>query len=328
MKHTTLFNIVAAVFVLVGVSACSSNDDGDEPTNPTPTDPTERKLVIGVSANPWLDENGNARETRGAVITTQSLKDFYIDFWLNSDRNQFVVNRVGNDINNSWSPTPNSNWPRSAGDETPISFYAHTAGTCNIDDSGYYYISFNSDEASGFQHDLLLSKITNVTYNGTGGVIWFTFDHACAAVEFNIQITKKLRNQLKTALTVNSVVLKNVAKTGDCYYSNNSGNHIGEWKNVNVPQGNDESGYYTLTQAEAMLVDTVPVALPCNTMFVIPQTLGSDSKLEIGYTLPGSVKKDTIISLADTEWKAGHLYPINIVLGTKLIFGTTQTENP
>lgn len=328
MKHTTFFYLVATAFVLVGATACSSGDDGDEPANPTPTNPTERKLVIGVNANPWLDENGNARETRGAVITTETLKDFKINFWLHSEINTIDVKRVGDNINNSWILTPDNKWPRSAGDGTPISFYAHTAGTCNKDDSGKYYVAFSSEEASRFQHDLLLSKITDVTYNGTGGVIWFTFDHACAAVEFNIQITKKLRNQLNTALTVNRVVLKNVAKRGDCYYSTGSGNHIGEWKNVVVPQDDDESGYYTLTDAEAMQVDTDPVALPCKTMFVIPQTLGSDSKIEIGYTLPSNVKKDTIISLAGTEWKAGHLYPINIVLGTKLILGTTQTEDP
>lgn len=314
MKHTTLFYLVATAFALVGATACSSGDDGDEQANPTPTNPTERKLVIGASANPWLDENGNARETRGAVITTETLQRFSMHAYSSELLANYTVNR--DNINNSWIPTPDNNqggWP--GGIDDLISFYAHTAGDCYKDDSGNYYVAFGSEEASRFQHDLLLSKITNVTNSGTDGVIWFTFDHACAAVEFNIQITKKLRNQLKTALTVNSVVLKNVAKTGDCYYSTGSGNHIGEWKNVVVPQG----GYYTLTDAEVMSVDTVPIPLPCNTMFVIPQTLREDAGVKINYTLSGQAKKDTIISLAGTEWEAGHLYPINIVLGTTLI---------
>lgn len=317
MKHTTLFYLVATAFVLVGATACSSGDDGDEPANPTPTNPTERKLVIGASANPWLDENGNARETRGAVITTETLKDFKINFWLNSEKNTIYVKRVGDDINNSWIPTPDDKWPRSAGDGTPVSFYAHTAGDCYKDDSGNYYVAFRGEEASRFQHDLLLSKITDVTFNGTGGVIWFTFDHACAAVEFNIQITNKLKKEKNIeSLTVNSVALKNIANTGDCYYSTGSGN---QWKNVGSDPG-DQQGYtdYTLTTG-ALTVTTTPQSLPCNTMFVIPQTLREDAGVKINYTLSGQAEKDTIISLAGTEWEAGHLYPINIVLGTTLI---------
>lgn len=299
------------------LTSCSSGDDGDEPTNPTPTNPAERKLIIGVSANPWLDENGNARETRGSVITTQTLKNFTFDFWLSSEKNSIDVSRVGNDVSNSWIPTPKESessdkWP-SVGSNDPISFYAHTAGTC-YDASGNYYVSFNSEEASANQHDLLLSKITDVTYSGTGGVIWFLFDHACAAVEFNIQITNKLKSGKLNGgdLTVDSVKLKHIASGGDCYYSAGSGNHIGEWKNLR------DYTNYTLTQA-AMTVGTDAQPLPCNTMFIIPQTLDADAKLEVGYTLPGQTGKVTEITLKGTEWKAGHLYPINIVLGTSLI---------
>lgn len=317
MKHTTFFYLVATAFVLVGATACSSGDDGDEPANPTPTNPTERKLVIGASANPWLDENGNARETRGAVITTETLNGFSMHW--NQDESSYADYTVKRGSDGKWIPTPTNNdsqvggvWP-SVDNSAPISFYAHTARIFNYNyNGGNRYISFSIEEASANQSDLLLSRVTNVTYSGTGGVIWFTFDHACAAVEFNIQITNKLRTQLGTDLTVNSVVLKNIANTGDCHYSTSSGNHIGRWENVS---GNAN---YTLTQAY-MKVDTSPVALPCKTLFIIPQTLGESAGLEIGYT--SSAQKDTtaVISLAGTEWKAGHLYPINIVLGTTLI---------
>ena len=298
MKHTTFFYLVATAFALVGATACSSGDDGDEPANPTPTNPTERKLVIGASANPWLDENGNARETRGAVITTETLQRFLMKAY-NSGESlaDYIVNR-----DNEWIPTPN-HWP---GDySTQISFFAHTAGTCNYE-SGNYYVAFICEEASADQKDLLLSKITNVTHSGTGGVIWFTFDHACAAVDFKIQISNKLREKLGHDLTVKSVVLKHIAKVGDCSFS------TGEWTNVGTYTD------YTLTTGD-MTVRTDPQSFFCQTLFIIPQTLGSESKLEIGYT--SSSQKDTtaVISLKDIEWKAGHLYPINIVLGTTLI---------
>lgn len=316
MKHTTFFYLVATAFVLVGATACSSGDDGDEQANPTPTNPTERKLVIRVSANPWLDENGNARETRGAVITTETLQQFSMQAYSSELLANYTVNR--DNINNSWIPTPMNDpngWP--GGIDDLISFYAHTAGDCYKDDSGNYYVAFTVEEASANQSDLLLSRVTNVTYSGTGGVIWFTFDHACAAVEFNIQITNKLKKEKNIeSLTVNSVALKNIANTGDCYYSTGSGN---QWKNVGSDPG-DQQGYtdYTLTTG-ALTVTTTPQSLPCNTMFVIPQTLREDAGVKINYTLSGQAEKDTIISLAGTEWKAGHLYPINIVLGTTLI---------
>lgn len=314
-----LFTLLASALF----TACSSGSD-DEPETPptTPTNPTERKLIIGVGANPWLDENGNARETRGDMITTQTLQRFLMKAYNSSeDLATYIAKR---DNENKWIPTPVNGDVNVGGDwpimdiNDPVSFYAYTAGTCYYE-SGYY-VAFNSEEASGFQHDLLLSKITNVTYSGTGGVIWFTFDHACAAVEFNIQITNKLKTEKGIeSLTVNSVVLTNIAKTGDCYYSTGSRNHIGEWKNVGEPQGNETSGFtnYTLTQVP-MTVGTSSVALPCNTMFIIPQRLGSDAGLEISYSFEGQ-NKTARISLEGTEWEAGHLYPINIVLGTTLI---------
>lgn len=321
MKHTTFFYLVATAFVLVGATACSSGDDGDEPANPTPTNPTERKLVIGVNANPWLDENGNARETRGAVITTETLNEFSMHW--NQDEFSYADYTVKRGSDGKWIPTPTNNdsqvggvWP-SVDNSAPISFYAHTARTFNYN-GGNRYISFSIEEASANQSDLLLSRVTNVTYSGTGGVIWFTFDHACAAVEFNIQITNKLRTQLGTDLTVDSVVLKNIANTGDCYYSTGSGN---QWKNVgDLSDPSVQKGYtnYTLTTG-ALTVTTTPQSLPCNTMFIIPQTLREDAGVKINYTLSGQAEKDTIISLAGTEWEAGHLYPINIVLGTTLI---------
>jgi hypothetical protein len=252
--------------------------------------------------------------------------------YLGEDGSHYDVKR-GND--GKWIPTPTNSdtevggkWP--VNDDTPISFYAHTNTTGSQGNAVYNYnngepyVSFKDEEASADQNDLLLSKMVNVSYNNTNGekgVIWFTFDHACAAVEFNIQITNKLKTEKNIeSLTVNSVVLKNIAKTGDCYYSSGSGNHIGEWENVGVPQGDDSNGYtnYTLTKSEAIAVTTTAQALPCNSMFIIPQTLRNDAKLEIIYTL-SNVKKTCYIPMNGTKWAAGYRYTINIALGTSLI---------
>lgn len=334
---------LSAVIASAAFAACSSGSE-DEPETTTPTNPADRKIIIKVGENPFLDENGSARETRGAIITTQSLKDFKMHW--NKDADVYSDYNVRRGTDGKWIPTPTNSdtevggkWP--VNDDTPISFYAHTNTTGSQGNAVYNYnggkpyVSFKDEEASADQNDLLLSKMVNVSYNNTNGekgVIWFTFDHACAAVEFNIQITNKLKTEKNIeSLTVNSVVLKNIAKTGDCYYSSGSGNHIGEWKNVGEPWGNETSGYtnYTLTQSQGstddtstqsqgFTVTTTAKALPCNSMFIIPQTLGDDSKLVINYTLNGT-SNNCEISLKGTKWAAGYRYTINIALGTSLI---------
>ena len=311
MKYAKIFIAFVSVFVLVSVSSCSSGSE-DEPSAPTSVPPSERKLIIGVGENPFRDENGNVRETRGRVITTESLERFSMHY---IDSDDYTVKR-GSD--GSWIPTPENSdvdvsgvWPV-ADIYTSISFYAHTAGTYNYN-SGNSYVSFSMEEAAANQHDLLLSKVTNVTYSGTKGEIWFTFDHACAAVDFNIQISKTLHEQLGNDLQVDSVKLMNVAKTGDCYYSAGV-----EWKNVGYePSGMGYTNYKLTTSA--ISVGTKLQALSCGTMFIIPQTLGTGAKLVIGYTLTGQEQVTTEISLAGTKWEAGCQYPINIVLGTSLI---------
>lgn len=320
---------LSAVIASAAFAACSSGGE-DEPETTTPTNPADRKIIIKVGENPFLDENGSARETRGAIITTQSLKDFKMHW--NKDADVYSDYNVRRGTDGKWIPTPQNsdtqvsgNWP--VQDNTPISFYAHT-NTTDLQGNAVYnfnngepYVSFNDEEASADQNDLLLSKMVNVSYNNTNGengVIWFTFDHACAAVDFNIQITNKLyTTTLKnTNLTVNSVKLKHVAKKGDCYYSSGSGNHIGRWENVGVAQGDYTD--YTLTKSEAITISTTPTALPCNSMFIIPQTLGEGAKLEIKYTLSGT-EKTCYIPMSGTTWAAGYRYTINIALGTTLI---------
>lgn len=319
---------LSAVIASAAFAACSSGGE-DEPETTTPTNPADRKIIIKVGENPFLDENGSARETRGAIITTQSLKDFKMHYLGSEDGADYDVKR-GND--GKWIPTPENsvtqvsgNWP--VHDNTPISFYAHTNTTGSQGNAVYNYnngepyVSFNDEEASADQNDLLLSKMVNVSYNNTNGengVIWFTFDHACAAVDFNIQITNKLYTTTLnyTNLRVNSVKLMHVAKKGDCYYSSGSGNHIGRWENVGVAQGDYTD--YTLTKSDAITVSTTPTALPCNSMFIIPQTLRNDAKLEIIYTL-ANTEKTCYIPMNGTTWAAGYRYTINIALGTSLI---------
>ena len=161
------------------------------------------------------------------------------------------------------------------------------------------------DKNASAQHDLLVAKNT-VSYNDHQGKVPLTFDHACAAVAFNVQITNTLKTKLGSTLTVNSIVLRNVSNTGNYYFGTST------WGDVSG------SAYYTLTDGD-ITVDNTPQALSSNYLFVIPQTRADNGTtgtyLEINYD---SNTKQATIPLA-INWKAGQKYTINIKLGTTLI---------
>jgi hypothetical protein len=207
--------------------------------------------------------------------------------------------------NGSW--VVHGSWPYGVDDNTSVNFYAYSNGTYN-DNSGTPYISFIMDENASAQHDLLVATNT-VSFNDHQGKVPLTFDHACAAVAFNVQITNTLKTKKLSngTLTVNSIVLRNVSNSGKYYFGTST------WGDVSG------SAYYTLTSGN-INVDTEAQALSSNYLFVIPQTRAvngtTGTYLEINYTLSGS--KQATIPLA-VNWEAGKQYTINIKLGTTLI---------
>ena len=197
-------------------------------------------------------------------------------------------------------------WP--VNDNTPVTFYAYSNGDY-YDNSGTPYISFSMDENASAQHDLLVAKNT-VSYNDHQGKVPLTFDHACAAVAFNVQITNTLKtNKLSNGtLTVNSIVLRNVSNSGKYYFGTST------WGDVSG------SAYYTLTSG--ITVDTEAQALSSNYLFVIPQSSEANGTtgtyLDVTYTFSGQKETSATIPLS-VNWEAGKQYTINIKLGTTLI---------
>ena len=291
MKHNSF---ILAVLAAACLAACS-NDSEDETSPTAPVTPVERKLVVRAAAAPWASQGGLVRATRAGVITTQSLTSFTMHY----QQDTYSVSR--SDGNSEWSTAPQT-WPSAVDNDTPVSFYAHTAGTYYYK-GGYAYVSFTAEELASNTHDLLVARKEDVTYSATKGVVWFTFDHACAAVDFNIKITEALRQQRSGNLTVNKVELRHIAKQDDYHFA-------GGWQSVGTAYTD-----YTLNTAD-MEVTTALQALPCSTMFFIPQAFSDDeTKLVVTY----DTNKTAEISLKGIEWKAGYQYPVDIVLGTKLI---------
>ena len=278
-------------------ASCSS-DDSMTPIDEVKT--PQRPISVEVSETPFGNTTEARQLTRAAITDLTSFSAFTM---MTANKDKLSVEKK----NGSW--VVDGSWP--VGDNTPVTFYAYSNGTYN-DNSGTPYISFSMDENASTQHDLLVAKNT-VSYNDHQGKVPLTFDHACAALAFNVQITKTLKTKLGTTLTVNSIVLRNVSNTGNYYFGSST------WGDVKASDDPKTPPHYTLTNGD-ITVDNTPQALSSNYLFVIPQTRAvngtTGTYLEINYTLSGS--KQATIPLA-VDWVAGSKYTIDIKLGTTLI---------
>lgn len=265
-----------------GLMACSSDDKNDVKEEP-------RLMIVDVQGI-----------TRGdAPTTTATLSSFSMNY----ENNKYGFTKTGE----TWSP---NTWPGGVGSDQKIDFYAYTGGTFNYN-GGNPYVSFTVEETVASQHDLLVAEHKQISHNDAGGHVSLLFDHACAAVLFTVQITNTLRTQLGGDLTVKSIVLKKVIKTGDYYYN------TGAWTINDV---NENYAEYTVTNG-AITVTTTPQEVAQGYLYMIPQTRAasgtSGTYLDITYN-KDSEDKHANIPL-DIDWKAGELYPINIKLGTTII---------
>ena len=278
-------------------ASCSS-DDSMTPIDEVKT--PQRPISVEVSEAPFGNTTEARQLTRAAITDLTS----FSAFTMTANMDNLSVEKK----NGSW--VVDGSWP--VDDNTPVTFYAYSNNSNRTynDNSGTPYISFIMDENASAQHDLLVAKKT-VSYNDYQGKVPLTFDHACAAVAFNVQITNKLKTDKlsNSSLTINSIVLRNVNNTGRYYFGGTPA-----WQNVSG------SAYYTLTSG--ITVDTEAQALSSNYLFVIPQTRAvngtTGTYLDVTYTFSGQKETSATIPLS-VNWEAGKQYTINIKLGTTLI---------
>ncbi len=277
---------------VIALAACGDNDDAVPiPIEPTPS---PRLLTVEVSENPMQDNEASARvmNRTAAATTTASLSSFtmnYTDAWYNN------FTKTGG----TWST---ADWPYGVNENTKIDFYAYNAGSFQWN-SGSPYVSFMMYEDAFSQKDLLVATHKQISYNDTKGVVSLTFDHACAAVQFQICQTKTVTEQ-KHSFTINSVVLKNVCKNGDYYYD--SGWTLGS----NLTDLTLTNSTITLTTAYQLL--------PCQWLFLIPQSQDG-IQLEIKYTVDEGAEKTKILNVGTDSWEQGKQYTVNIRVGSSFL---------
>lgn len=277
---------------VIALAACGDNDDAV--TTPVEPVPTPRLLTVEVSENPMQDNEASARvmNRTAAATTTASLSSFtmnYTDAWYNN------FTKTGG----TWST---ADWPYGVNENTKIDFYAYNAGSFQWN-SGTPYVSFMMDEDAFSQKDLLVATHKQISYNDAKGKVSLTFDHACAAVQFQICQTKTVTEQ-KHSFTINSVVLKNVHKNGDYYYD--SGWTLGS----NLTDLTLTNSTITLTTAYQLL--------PCQWLFLIPQSQDG-IQLEIKYTVDEGAEKTKILNVGTDSWEQGKQYTVNIRVGSSFL---------
>ena len=277
---------------VIALAACGDNDDAVPiPIEPTPS---PRLLTVEVSENPMQDNEASAREMKrtAAATTTATLSSFtmnYTDAWYNN------FTKTGG----TWST---ADWPYGVNENTKIDFYAYNAGSFQWN-SGTPYVSFMMDEDAFSQKDLLVATHKQISHNDAKGKVSLTFDHACAAVQFQICQTKKVTDEGKNFI-INSVVLKNVCKNGDYYYD--SGWTLGS----NLTDLTLTNSTITLTTAYQLL--------PCQWLFLIPQSQDG-IQLEIKYTIDEGAEKTKILNVGTDSWEQGKQYTVNIRVGSSFL---------
>jgi hypothetical protein len=290
---------------VLALVSCGSDDDNGVTPQPEP----RRTLTVVVGENPMQDENAQqngdatARETftrTAAATTTASLSHFILNY---TDGYYPVFTKT----DNTWSTYE---WPTQ--DNATLLFCAYDAYDdykaydAKRDDKFHWndgapYLSFTMAEDAFTQKDLLVAK-NSVTYDDYTGHVPLTFDHACAGVQFYVY------KQESASYVVKSIILKNVKNTGNCHFSDYSWTNLG----VYTKDGKDHTEY-TLTNVD-ITVDTELQKLPCDWLFIIPQSKDG-LKLEIKYTKNGGSETTKTMDLPAGTWEAGKQYTVKIRIG-------------
>ncbi len=357
---------------LITMTACSSDNDLPETTGHQQQG-GGFPITIGVSETPMTDPNGAG--TRAPVTFKETLDHFYMHYITTSPyrKTHSVAYETNTDKDHVWE-SQSAQWPYGDGItpwETPVYFYAFA----NVDYQGHDYtgynynegdssdpenydrneqsLNFEIDELSSKQMDLLVAKREAKMLNAQGqqesNTVYFSFQHACAALQFSICKTQALEH---IDIELKKVLLHNIKKRGTYFFES------GEWL-VHDSEGT-ANPYVNLTLAEYS--DNSNIYVPYENadgpnhrllasnendfLFVIPQTLDGwtgtigdndnqsdpEAYIEIQCKMwQGGTRIDEFNNINEygrvylpfaVEWQKGLIYRYNIRMGSNLRYST------
>lgn len=288
-QETTLLALSLFTLMTPLVSSCSS-DDHEETLS------EQRLLTVEVSERPMTDENGKALQapTRTeAPTSTASLTAFTMNY----QTNKYIFTKSGTEWNTF-------SWPSGVGNNDQIDFYAYSSGSF-IWDSSNPYLTFTLNSDAFNQHDLLVATHKGIAYSDTKGQVSLEFDHACAAIKFNICKTTGVAER---TIIITDVSLSGVKNRGEYHYNATDPSPV--WQNLQGTQS------YKLNDSDITLTTDMQ-ELPCHYLFLPPQDK-TDLTLTVSYTADGTPGSHAFTWTSGT-WEAGHAYNVNISMGTAII---------
>lgn len=324
---------------LVGLTACSSDDDGSKSNTSLQSPGGGAPISISVSSSPLTDSSSAG--TRAAITYKETLEKFYMHYLTESPKTYSVATSV-TDKDRKWQTK--AQWP-SIDADIPCYFFAYA----NVDYAGpdYYEFNYNEDSPSGQSLDFSIEEFTNgqmdllvstqvmsQRQNDADHPVHFLFKHACSALQFTICKTAALQD---FDIKLSEVKLCNIKKDGTYHFSDST------WTNKD---GEGHYADYTLASYSGTSIVTVPgedsptlLAKNANDyMFVIPQTVvpwnnsvdiasnnssgTPQSYLSIKCSIVKGSKDYSVggyvyLPFGDT-WKRGYIHRYNIKMGTKL----------
>ena len=310
--HLLIVTLTAA-----GFAACTNDDDDEQKAS--------YQLTIEVTETPLSNPDApvSARATRAAVITTQSLPSFTMDYQYGASSSGYITAEKSSD--GKWTTT--GGWPSGAAEsDVKVAWYAHTGGS--FSGGADPYISLSVEENASAQKDLLVATASG-TYGATGGRLSLNFTHACTALRFWV---KKAVNLDDYTLTVSSVRLCNVRKSGDYHYSTSS------WSAV---EANSSFSLYTGSPKTLGSADYEPLdATDSPYLFLIPQTLTAwDTHSDINSTTQSYIELTCTINNGATatfsgkayipfgaDLEAGMQHDVRINMGKNALYSSANTK--
>ena len=287
------------------LTSCSSDSSGSPASIVEEPVAKPRPLTVEVTETPFhsqTNEQGARQLTRASEITISSLKNFFVFNNRNTDAITFSKN------GSNW--VGDGYWPVS--DKMPVTFYATNIANDRAFVNGTNSFSFTVLEDVFNQIDLLAAK-TTAAYSAPDGKISLAFDHITTAVTFSIALSENAA--AKGTVVLNKAMLYNIPNTATYSFTSDS------W---GTPAASKSD--YTLT-TNAFTLSTEPHQLPCNYLFLIPQTLSAYH----AESNPNGAYLEVKLSVKDVEktvrypvaltLEQGWIQPVNIVIKA----GTTDT---
>lgn len=309
--------ILFAAVAALAITSCSQNEEFENPN---------QKAEINFSTIV-------SKATRASELVTDGLKTNggYKVYAYNTGKDDMGTginlssSAFMDDVAVTWNTT-DSKWEMSGGPyywplEDKIQFFAYSPATTvtykKPTAAGYPSFDYTIAEVAN-QEDLVVAYTKNQTKEKANkGVVALTFKHVLAQINFKLKAKDP-----DFTYSVDSIVLSNIPNKATFTYGAAPETTIGTWGS---PSGTASYKYVADYPNNLTSDADVELKKADNALMLMPQTLGADAKIVIGYSVTNTASGATVfdstkeVSLKDIVWNAGDkiLYTLSLPSGAE-----------